>query len=105
MKLTTKLWLGIAALAVLSPLGLLIPAYFKAGSAWGEWGAEEIEGLVGYIPRGLEKLSSFWKAPLPDYAFKGWEERGLLQLSLSYVVSAIIGVAAVIILTRLFTKK
>ncbi|MFA5096653.1 MAG: PDGLE domain-containing protein [Candidatus Omnitrophota bacterium] len=105
MKLTTKLWLAIAALAVLSPLGLLIPAYFKAGSAWGEWGAEEIEGLVGYIPRGLEKLSSFWKAPLPDYAFKGWEGRGLLQLSLSYVVSAIIGVAAVVILTRLFTKK
>jgi len=31
---------------------------------------------VGYVPQGLEKLGEIWKAPMPDYAFKGWEEKG-----------------------------
>ncbi len=72
MKISSKLWLGILILALLSPLGIIIPEYFKAGSAWGEWGVAEIQKLAGYIPRGLERLSSLWQAPLPDYAFKGW---------------------------------
>jgi len=38
MTLTGKLWIGIGALIVLSPLGLILPDQFKAGSAWGEWG-------------------------------------------------------------------
>jgi hypothetical protein len=97
MKITTKLWLGLAGLVVLSPLGLIIPDRFKAGSAWGEWGGEEMGKLVGYIPQGLEKLSSVWSAPIPDYAFKGWEEKGLSQLSFAYIISAIIGIAVCVI--------
>ncbi len=38
MKITTKFLIGIAVLIVLSPLGLILPEHFKAGSAWGEWG-------------------------------------------------------------------
>ena len=91
MKITTKFWMGLGVLVVLSPLGLLIPEHFKAGSAWGEWGAGQIRELVGYIPKGLEKLSSLWSAPLPDYVFKGWEEKPITSVSLAYIFSAVIG--------------
>ena len=104
MKLNTKLWIGVAVLIVLSPLGLIIPDHFRAGSAWGEWGADEMQKLVGYIPRGLEKLSDLWKTPMPDYAFKGWEEKGLAHLSLAYIVSAVIGILLIIILIMIIGK-
>ena len=104
MKVTTKLWIGIAALIVLSPLGLILPEHFKAGSAWGEWGVDEIRKLAGYVPKGLEKLSSLWKAPMPDYAFKGWQKKGLTHLSFAYVVSAILGVALIALATWLIGK-
>jgi len=105
MKTTTKLWMGILLLALFAPLGLLLPEYFKAGSAWGEWGAEDIHKLVGYIPKGLAKLSSLWNAPIPDYAFKSSQEKGMLQLSFGYIISAIIGVAVTIIVVLLIGKK
>lgn len=75
---TRKLWLGLAALMIASPLGLL-----AAGTAWGEWGPEAFQNAEARaaiaaasgnvappetIPSGLEKLSSFWTAPIPDYA-------------------------------------
>jgi hypothetical protein len=65
MKVTTKLWIGLGALALLSPIGVILPAKLKAGPAWGEWGAGELKGLVGYVPKGLEKLSSLWNALMP----------------------------------------
>ena len=109
MKITTKFLIGITVLVVLSPLGLILPEHFKAGSAWGEWGLEEMQQLVGYIPKGLGKLSSLWNAPMPDYAFKGWEEKGLPHLSFAYILSAIVGIliiaTAVLIIGRWLTKK
>ena len=104
MKTTTKFMIGIAVLVALSPLGLLLPARFKAGSAWGEWGADEMQKLIGYAPKGLEKLSSLWSAPMPDYAFKGWEEKGLSHLSLAYIVSAILGIIVIAIVILLIGK-
>ena len=95
MKITTKLWIGIATLIVLSPLGLIMPERFKAGSAWGEWGVDEIQALVGYVPKGLARLASLWTAPIPDYTFKGWEEKGLSHLSFAYIISAILGIAII----------
>lgn len=109
MKITTKLWLGIVILIGLSPLGLILPEYFKAGPAWGEWGVNEMQKLIGYIPKGLEKLSGFWKAPMPDYAFKGWEDKGLPRLSFAYIVSAAAGilliVIVILIIGKIFVKK
>ena len=93
MKLSTKLWIGLGGLAVLSPLGLILPEKFKAGDAWGEWDAEKIKEFVGYVPKGLQKLSSLWNAPLRDYTFKSWQNLGIKHVSLAYVVSAIIGIA------------
>lgn len=104
MKIAAKLWIGIGVLMLLSPLGLMLPEYFRAGDAWGEWGADSLKGLVGYIPRGLERLSGVWSAPIPDYAFKGWEEKGLSYLSLAYIISAISGVAIVVLAVFLIGK-
>ncbi len=109
MKLTTKLWIGIGILILLSPLGLFLPEHFKAGSAWGEWGIGEIKEFIGYIPEGLERLASLWNAPMPDYAFKGWEEKGLWYLGAAYIISAIVGIAltamAVILIGKFLTKS
>ena len=109
MKTITKFWIGLAVLIILSPLGLLLPEHFKAGTAWGEWGADEVHKLVGYVPQGLAKLSALWNAPLPDYAFKGWEDKGLGHLSIGYILSAAIGIAvtaaAMFFIGKLLTKK
>ena len=109
MKTIAKLWIGIGALAILSPIGLYLPEKFKAGAAWGEWGTDEMKELVGYIPAGLEKVSSLWKAILPDYALKGWEDKGLGHLSLAYILSAIVGIAVCVglvwLIGRFLTKK
>ncbi|MGD0566528.1 MAG: PDGLE domain-containing protein [Candidatus Goldiibacteriota bacterium] len=91
MKPVTKLWLGLAVIAALTPLGLFIPALFKAGGAWGEWGPEEIKKLTGFVPEKLGQLSGLWKAPMADYSFSGWENKGLAHLSFAYVCSAILG--------------
>ena len=104
MKITSKLWIGIAVLIVLSPLGLILPEHFKAGAAWGEWGADEIQALVGYVPNGLAKLSTLWTAPIPDYAFNGWEEKGLSHLSFAYIISAVVGIAVCAALAWLIGK-
>ncbi len=91
MKATTKLWIGLAALVVLSPLGLILPAKLGAGSAWGEWSGEEIQKMVGYLPSGMARLADLWKAPMPDYAFKGQEGAPVRALSFSYIVSGLLG--------------
>lgn len=104
MKTTTKLWIGLGILIILSPLGLFLPEHFKAGDAWGEWGVDGVKELVGYIPQGLEKLSSLWSAPIPDYAFKGWEDKPLAGLSIAYIVSAIVGILVCVVIVFLLGK-
>ncbi len=104
MKTITRLWILIAILIILTPLGLILPEHFKAGAAWGEWGVEEIRELAGYIPKGLERLASLWNAPIPDYAFKGWEDKPMGALSLAYIVSAIVGIAVTVGMTLLIGK-
>jgi len=72
----------IAVLVVLTPIGLILPAYFKAGAAWGEWGIDEIRKLIGYVPKGLEKFSNVWVAIMPDYGAS----------TAAYVISAVLGI-------------
>lgn len=109
MKTTSKLWIGIGALALLCPVGLALPEWLKAGSAWGEWGNDEVKDLVGYVPSGLAKLSSLWTAALPDYAFRGSDGAGLGALGAQYVVSAIVGIAlcvgGTLLLGKILAKK
>ncbi len=109
MRLEKKMWIGIGILVLLAPLGLILPDHFKAGSAWGEWGPDEIRQMVGYIPQGLARFSELWKAPLPDYAFQGWEDKDLSHLILAYIVSAVVGIASIagvtMFLGKLLSKK
>ncbi len=92
MTTTKKLWIAIGILVILSPLGLVIPALFGAGGAWGEGGIEEINKLIGYIPGGMEKLGHFWKSPMPNYTVPG-QKQGLAHGMLGYLLTALIGVA------------
>ena len=103
MKTINKLWLVIVMLALLAPLGIILPQYFRAGSAWGEWGAEDVKALVGYIPSGLAKLSLLWNSPVPDYVIKGWENKPMIDLSLAYVISAFIGIIMTVGVTLLIS--
>lgn len=99
-----KMWIGLGVLALLSPLGLILPAKMKAGAAWGEWGTDEIGKMLGYVPRGMKKFAEFWQAPMPDYTFKGWDGLGIGMQSLAYVVSAAVGIAVVVAIAMLLGK-
>ena len=99
---TRKLWLALAALLVLTPLGIL-----AVGGAWGEWTAQDFsnpqtrreiaaasrnQAPPTAAPRGLQRLSTLWTAPLSRYApsFIRGEAFG-------YVVSAAVGVGLIAI--------
>ena len=109
MKITPKFWIGLCLLVVVSPLGVLLPRYFKAGCAWGEWGVGGIQNLTGYVPEGLEKISHLWSAPLHNYVFKGGENGSIASLCLAYIVSAVAGVliciGIILILGKFLSKK
>jgi cobalt/nickel transport system permease protein len=103
-----RLWLGLAALLVAAPLGLL-----AAGTAWGEWSPDDFADPAGRaaitaasggiappesVPRGLARLSSFWTAPFPDYAPSflksagfGYLMSGMLGTGLSILLGLVIG--------------
>jgi len=87
------LWIGLALLVIATPLGLLAP-----GTAWGEWGAEELTRLgLGAVPAGLEKLSNLWGAPMA-----GYDVPTLGNANLGYVLSALLGVVVILIVVWLF---
>ncbi len=88
MKEIRKLWIGIAILALLSPVGLL-----PSGDAWGEWGAEEFKKMIGFIPVGLKRFSGLWNAPMPDYTVPGTGD------SVGYIISALVGILLVAVVT------
>jgi cobalt/nickel transport system permease protein len=89
------LWVTLAVLIVASPLGLLAP-----GTAWGEWGADELGELgLSFIPQGLKALEGLWGAPMADYDLPA-----LGNPSLGYILSAVVGIILIGIVTWLFTK-
>jgi cobalt/nickel transport system permease protein/cobalt/nickel transport protein len=85
-KLVRNLAIGLGLLIILAPLGLL-----AVGETFGEWSMEEVQEKLGFVPPGLEQLSSLWSAPLPDYAFPGGGESMTVSAA-AYIISAILGV-------------
>ena len=92
------LYIFIAVLIILTPLGLL-----ATGTAWGEWGADEIATLVsggkalGYTPAGMQRgfeLSTIF----PDYSMAG------LPDWIGYILSAVVGVALVVIIFKIIAS-
>jgi cobalt/nickel transport system permease protein len=77
-KSLRKLWLTVALLMLLTPLGIL-----AGGTAWGEWSTNLVSAAADQRaiptashnqaqptspPPGLQRLSSLWTAPIPNYA-------------------------------------
>jgi cobalt/nickel transport system permease protein len=87
------LWVGLVVLVFAAPLGLLAP-----GTAWGEWGADELAALgLNFVPQGLKQLEGLWGAPLADYDLPA-----LGNPSLGYILSAILGIVVIAVVTWLF---
>ena len=88
-----RLWLIIAALMVLTPLGLL-----AAGTAWGEWSAQDLVNGTGttpaltQAPTGLARLAEFWSAPLADYNLPF-----VANEQFAYILSAMLGIGTIIL--------
>ena len=88
----------ILGLICLSPIGLL-----ATGTAWGEWGGDEIKKVhsggkaLGYIPKGMKNGIKF-DSIMADYSVKGIPEVA------GYILSAVAGVAILIILFKVFTS-
>jgi cobalt/nickel transport system permease protein len=77
------LWAGIGVLILLTPIGALAP-----GTAWGEWGGEELKAAIGYAPADLERLGGFWRSAMPGYATPG-----VGNALLGYLIAAVVGTA------------
>lgn len=86
-KTLKVLIIAMAVLVIIVPIGLI-----ATGTAFGEWGTDELQESIGYVPAGLEQLSTLWSPLLPDYDFAGGEHDTLPTQAPGYYVSAIIGV-------------
>jgi cobalt/nickel transport system permease protein len=99
---TRSLWLGLAALLLLTPLGIR-----AVGAAWGEWSARDlaspqarrqIAAASGHqlpparVPGGLQRLSSLWTAPFPGYA-----PPIVRSQSFGYLLSALFGAGLIVL--------
>lgn len=94
-----NLWLALGVFMLLSPVGLI-----SAGTAFGEWGLDELPQEVGFIPAGLEKLADIWtRSPLPDYGVPGLNAT-FAQSAGGYIISAVVGVALVVGVISLLGK-
>ncbi len=98
-KSRKPIYILLAILIIATPLGLL-----ASGSAWGEWGADEIADVItggsvlGYTPAGLENGWSL-NSIMPDYSLSG------LSDNLAYILSAIIGVSLLVIIFKILALK
>jgi len=92
---TKPIFILMAVLIALTPLGLL-----ASGTAWGEWGADEIGAVesggraLGYVPSGMEHGFDF-RALMPDYSVNG------LPDAVGYILSAVAGAAILVIVFKL----
>ena len=84
----------VGALAVATPLGLL-----ATGDAWGEWSTEDLVANAGLAkaPAGMASGLSF-ESVMPDYSLAG------LPDAAAYVLSALIGVALLVIIFKLVAQ-
>ncbi len=99
---TRPLWIALAILMILTPLGIL-----AAGSAWGEWSPADFtnqssrnqmaaasgsQSPPAQAPAGLQRLASFWTAPMPRYA-----PPFLKSEPFGYMLSAVSGTGLIIL--------
>jgi cobalt/nickel transport protein len=102
-RLQKKILIILLLLCLITPVGVLLPMYFNAGDAWGEWSAQTVKDLVGYVPQGLAKYSDVWKAPLPEYTINS-KDTSVIHQSGFYIVSGIIGATVTYVVMLLISK-
>ena len=82
---------AFTAAAILAPLGLIAP-----GFAYGEGSTQEVHQAFGYVPAGLQTLSSLFTAPLSGYElrlpFLESSRPALWQQALGYELAGMIGI-------------
>ncbi|MDE3181424.1 MAG: cobalt transporter CbiM [Acidobacteriota bacterium] len=109
-----SLWLAIALLMILTPLGIL-----AGGAAWGEWAPRDFVNPAGRAkiaqtshnvapptrpPAGIQRLSTLWTAPFPNYA-PPFVKRGRLGYFLSALFGGGILIFIFLILRRFLGQK
>lgn len=86
-----RIWAALGVLVLLTPLGL-----YATGTAFGEWGADELFRRFGWISEGFARFGNTWPHALfPDYTIPGLSQIGAAA-ALEYVISALIGVLLVL---------
>jgi cobalt/nickel transport system permease protein len=92
------LWISVALLLLLSPLGIL-----ASGTAFGEWSLAQLKSLLGYLPAGIAKLPISWQGIFPNYRVPG------TKILAGYGICAVIGVAVTwtfsFLLGKIFSPK
>jgi hypothetical protein len=102
-NLQKKILIALLLLCILTPIGILLPMYFNAGDAWGEWSAQTVKELVGYVPKGLAKYSDVYRAPLTDYTLSS-KDTSIVHQSGYYIVSGLIGATLTFVVMLLVSK-
>ena len=97
-----QLWLTVALLMLLTPLGVL-----AVGTAWGEWSPKDFVNPAArtsivtasrsqnpppIAPAGLQRLSTLWTAPFPGYA-----PTFIRSTEFGYLLSAMFGVGFLVL--------
>lgn len=83
---------GLGLVILLTPLGLL-----ASGTAWGEWGTDELAARLGYVPAGLARWAGRWQGLLPDYTLPGLPASPGADVA-AYWLSALVGVGTIVLL-------
>ncbi len=112
MNSLRRLWMAVALLMVLTPLGIL-----ATGKAWGEWSPSQLArqqkqqtntqpsnasadtAQPAAVPAGMQSLSRLWTAPFPAYAPPFVRSAGF-----GYFLSAMFAVG-ILLLISLVTKR
>jgi cobalt/nickel transport protein len=102
-KLQKKILIILLLLCLITPVGILLPMFFNAGDAWGEWSAQTVKDLIGYVPEGLAKYTDIWEAPLPDYTINS-VDTSIVHQSGYYIVSGITGATLTYVIMLLITR-
>jgi len=102
-KLQKRIVIILLTLCLLTPLGIILPMFFNAGDAWGEWSAKTVKDLIGYVPHGLAKYSDMWKAPLTGYTVNNGDT-SIIHQSGYYIFAGIFGATMTFLVTLLITR-
>ena len=102
-SLQKRILIILLLLCLITPVGILLPMFFNAGAAWGEWSARTVKDLIGYVPEGLARYSETWKAPISNYTLNAGD-RSVVHQSGFYIFSGIMGATMAYVVMLILSK-